>query len=392
MINAIVGRPGGGKTYESVRYHILPSILDDKRKVVTNIPVNKEHIKRIHGAEYADLVEVIEGNFSNFGQQRPFSLVTDFTNHNEWKNEKGQGVLFVIDEAHLSLGRDAKKETLEYLSMHRHYGHDLLLLTQNERKLNRDVKDMVEVAYRCTKMAAYGDKDKYIRKTFFGLGDTRNATHTENRQYDKEYFPYYQSHTASNNAVQEATAKGTLAKLNPYKKVTYGFFAVGILIMISPWLTGSDEDAHEQTKQSNTSKPANSAEIVNAAQQPIQSQPTTQPVKLGRSDEDVKKTPNETARERIARQSKEYHPFKNIQLHIDGSYEDRMSGEFATFFSASRNGQRLFRVSLKDLYLAGYNVNIMGDCVVELTYFDYRDFITCDSPTVGVDTPVIAAK
>lgn len=392
MINAIVGRPGGGKTYEAVRYHILPAILEDKRKVVTNIPINKDHIRRVHGPEYAELIEIIDGNFSSYGQQRPFSLVTDFTKHNDWKNEQGQGVQFVVDESHLSLGRDAKKDTLEYLSMHRHYGHDLLLLTQNERKLNRDVKDMVEVAYRCTKMAAYGDKDKYIRKTFFGLGDTRNATHTEERFYDKEYFTYYQSHTASNKAVEEATAKGTLAKLNPYKKMTYAFFAVGILIMISPWLFGSDKDENKQAKQDVPATTANSQEIVKPVAQRTESKPATQPVELGQSNANDKKTVNETARERIARQSKEYHPFRNVQLHIDGSYEDATSGEFATFFSASRNGQRLFRVSLKDLYLAGYNVNIMGDCVVEITYFDYRDFLTCDTPTVGVDTPVIASK
>ena len=96
MINAIVGRPGGGKTYEAVRYHILPTLLNDKRKVITNIPINKEYIAKIHGQEYADLVEVIEGNLHDYGMVRPFAVTQDFTKHKDWKNEKGQGVYFVV--------------------------------------------------------------------------------------------------------------------------------------------------------------------------------------------------------------------------------------------------------------------------------------------------------
>ena len=181
MINAIVGRPGGGKTYESVKFFILPTILNDKRKVVTNVPINLDHIAKIHGREYADLIHIVEGDFHSFGGSRPFSNVDDFLKWNDWRNEQGQGVYFFIDEAHLSLGRQCDNKTLEYLSMHRHYGHDLVLLTQNERKLNRDVKDMVEVCYRCTKMAAFGNDKKYIRKTFYGVCDTRNPAHQEER-------------------------------------------------------------------------------------------------------------------------------------------------------------------------------------------------------------------
>ncbi|MDF5473676.1 zonular occludens toxin domain-containing protein, partial [Vibrio parahaemolyticus] len=34
MIYAIAGRPGGGKTYEAVAYHIIPAIKEG-RKVIT---------------------------------------------------------------------------------------------------------------------------------------------------------------------------------------------------------------------------------------------------------------------------------------------------------------------------------------------------------------------
>ncbi|WP_277869797.1 zonular occludens toxin domain-containing protein, partial [Vibrio sp. 10N.261.52.A1] len=39
MITLIYGRPGTGKTYEAVKYHILPN-LKLGNKVFTNIPIN----------------------------------------------------------------------------------------------------------------------------------------------------------------------------------------------------------------------------------------------------------------------------------------------------------------------------------------------------------------
>jgi zona occludens toxin len=96
MINAIFGRPGGGKSYEAVKYIILPSILKDKRKVVTNIPVQLDYIEKVHGDEAADLVTVVEGAFSEFGEVRPFAHPQDYLQYKDWRNEKGQGVLLKL--------------------------------------------------------------------------------------------------------------------------------------------------------------------------------------------------------------------------------------------------------------------------------------------------------
>ncbi|NUW72489.1 assembly protein [Vibrio mediterranei] len=203
MINLIMGRPGGGKSYEAVVYHVLPNIKDG-RKVITNLPLNMEALIAVFGEKVSELIEVKSFDLHDYGNDnRPFSSPNDYKD--EWRNERGQAPLYIIDEAHMILGNQAKKDLLEFYSMHRHFGIDITLLTQSDRKLHRDIRDMIEIVYRCIKNTALGSNKTYTKKVKMGLrGDVVN---TEQRTYEKQYFKLYQSHTASNSAVSEAQAK-----------------------------------------------------------------------------------------------------------------------------------------------------------------------------------------
>lgn len=388
MIILFTGRPGGGKSYETVRYQILPALLNDRRKVVTNIPLVKSYIETVHGAEVAELVEVVDGDFHSYGNERPFSKTDHYLKYEDWKNEKGQGVLFCIDEAHLPLGRQSDKAVLEFYSMHRHYGFDIVLMSQNPRKLNADIRDMVEIVHKCSKMIVFGE-DGYVKKTYHGL-PMNNEVQTEERNYDLAYFSYYQSHTKSDSSISEAGVNDVKTKVNPYSFATKIFLGLGILILCRAFYTvfADDENVTESIQASET---VETVEPVNSALPPKESASDIESVTQSEHDRlEAIRTHNEKERERRERQSREYHPFNKVQLHVNGMYEDQVRGIKRVFFSASRNGQLLFRLELKDLLLAGYTANILGDCVVELMYFDYRSFVICDSPTLGVDTPQIA--
>ncbi len=89
--------------------------------------------------------------------------------------------------------------------MHRHYGVDLILVTQSIKKIHTDIKEMVEVTYRCTKNTALGSNTSYTKKVQDGWrGDVVN---TSIRKYKSSYFPFYKSHSKSNAAVLEAQAQ-----------------------------------------------------------------------------------------------------------------------------------------------------------------------------------------
>ena len=55
MLYAMIGRPGGGKSYEAVVYHVLPA-LRKGRKVITNLPLIVEMFAALDES-FPDLIE-----------------------------------------------------------------------------------------------------------------------------------------------------------------------------------------------------------------------------------------------------------------------------------------------------------------------------------------------
>jgi zona occludens toxin len=391
MINGIAGKPGGGKSYEAVKNHVIPA-LEQKRKVVTNLPLQIEHFEDVYGEEIASLIEVVEYNFHEYGTIRPFSKAEDFLKYDDWKNEKGQGVFFVIDECHLSMpnGKVTPQTTalLEYLSMHRHYGHDILLITQNFKKVHRDIRDMVNLVYRAIKKSFNGQDSEYILKIHEGC--TTTVVNTKERAYESHVFKFYKSHTMSNQSVVEATTQD----ITPWWKsgLMYGAMGMGILfILVLIWfltlIFGAEEPekpvkpdvviSKELVKKSvpvdvisssgNSRKPSNYVGN-NASYKPVK-KPVKRPKQFDEYEEMVSK-------------SKNYHPFYKVDLAVSGFAED--FDYKVIYFSARQNGQHVFTISTKDLALAGYSVKVLGDCAVKISYFDYQDFLTCNSPVQSV--------
>ena len=224
MINLITGRPGGGKSYEAVVKHVIPAIKEG-RKIITNLPLNLKHIEKVFGKECLDLIVIIQTDLHDYGNSnRPFSEVDHYKD--DWRNDNGQGALVIVDECHMVIpNRGCGVPLLEFLSMHRHFGIDIIFITQSNKKIHRDVKDMVELEYRCIKATALGSNDKYIKKVHMGCSGS--VVNEEIRAYDKSMFPFYQSHTASNGAVKEALAKD----IKPFYKHGLFYFFIILVFM-----------------------------------------------------------------------------------------------------------------------------------------------------------------
>ena len=234
MIHGISGKPGGGKSYEAVVRHIIPVVTKDKRKVVTNLPLNIDRFCDVYGDFCRDLIEVVDGQFHNYGGERPFSKKDHYLQYEDWQNDKGQKVYFFIDECHLAMPtQGTEKELTEFFSMHRHYGFDIMLITQNFRKVNRDIKDMVVNHYRAIKKSMMGQDDKYILKVHDGAVSSRaSEVATHERSYEKKYFPFYQSHTKSDTSVKEASSNDIKTWYSHWSiKASLLFFLFGFYII-----------------------------------------------------------------------------------------------------------------------------------------------------------------
>jgi zona occludens toxin len=393
MINGIAGKPGGGKSYEAVKNHVIPAIKSGRR-VVTNLPLMVEHFVSVYGEHVRELIVLVTYDFHDYGNQKPFSRIEDWLEHQDWKNDKGQGVLFVIDEAHLSLPSRMQKgsglditKVLEFLSMHRHYGFDVLLITQNFKKVHADIRDMIQLVYRCIKKSMFGQDDQYIIKVHEGC--TTTVVNTDEREYESYVFKFYKSHTKSENAIVEATTVDVI----PWWKsglmrgaMGMGFLFLLMLFWLLSLIFGSQEvskPAPAKEPEQAISKPLNNQPLpFDELEEPINKELEKRNSKSPLRNPDLKVPKQFDEYEEMVAKSKAFHPFYKVDLAVSGYAEDLHYK--IIYFSARQNGQHIFTLSTKDLALAGYTVRVLTECAVKITYFDYVDFLTCNSPTQSI--------
>jgi len=385
MIYGLVGKPGGGKSYEAVAYHIIPA-LKSGRKVVTNLPLNLEHFSSVFGKEILDLIEIrTEAKGSNTFQTKgitigsgpkgkPFSSLECYTD--DWRGENNLACLFVIDECHLVLRKGSTPVSInDWFSMHRHLGFDLLLITQNFRKVDNDICDMIELVYYVTKNTMLGTSKTYTKKVKDGLrGDVVN---TEQRTYEKKYFPFYQSHTLSNSAVQEATAADVKGIYSHWTFKGAVILFILALIIAGSLVFKSDE------KEKDLKKSLEKHKEMQTSLSGVKPLPVVLSVPTSASMATVPNQSKKVAEIDLLKKTTITHPFYKLNFHLSGSYS---SDDLSTvIFAASQNGQKIGYLYLKDFALAGYDVKVLGNCLAELSYQDtFHDFVVCDSPTVGL--------
>jgi len=386
-IYLILGRPGGGKSYEATVYHALKA-LKDGRRVITNLPLTVSVFEKVFGEEFiASHLEIrteaigpppnIKSNGINWKRspsekliRKPFSTVECY--QDDWRHpDTGIGALFIVDECHFVLPRASTPvEVSNWYSMHRHHGYDILLISQGYKKINADIIDMVELVYFLQKNKMLGDEGSYTRKIKDGVrGAIVNA---DTRKYQKEYFKYYKSHTASNSSVTEAHAQD----IRGFWQGGLIRSSIGIFVLVGIGIVYN---------------------LTNMKDEPVS--PTVEPIKevsysrqqvLDRADSNkstVLAPPPVVPVATVAETKKEVeikdHPFSKFEFIIKGRFFMNDVQDFS--FVATQNGQPLFYVTMRDFYMAGYGLEVLGDCAIKITYKDfYSSFINCGLPSVSM--------
>nr|VVV04113.1 Zona occludens toxin [Aliivibrio wodanis]VVV04123.1 Zona occludens toxin [Aliivibrio wodanis]VVV04133.1 Zona occludens toxin [Aliivibrio wodanis] len=364
MINIITGRPGGGKSYEAVAYHILPA-LEKGRKVITNLPLQLDMFVQIFGAEVLELIKVVDGQLNDFGSMdRPFSKYEDYIN--DWRNKDGQGPLYVIDECHMVLpNRKLDSKILEFYSLHRHYGIDIDLISQNVRKIHKDIRDMIEIQYICQKNTALGSQNSYTKKVKQGVSG--EVVNTSIRKYKPDYFKFYKSHTASNSAVIEDLA-GDITPLWKRWPVIGAAIMFSIAFCLVLFIIFKDK------KEIAVKTPElQQIEIKVATKDKIDQVDFKKPVH-----------PLEKFTFFVTGQSKQF----VRASHRDDDIPDSALNFYRVYIDVYENNKKLFSVNQHDLIKLGYTFKKMTDCFYEISYNDYVALITCGeiaAPKTGIE-------
>ncbi|MDH4569029.1 hypothetical protein E8E95_20300 [Pseudomonas sp. BN414] len=376
MINLLLGQPGGGKSYESVAFHVMPAVVEQGRKVITNLPLRLDMWEHFFPGS-TKLIE-IRGNYQFEGKlYRPFSRPDDYGD--TWRKDLGDGnelgPLYIIDECHKSIPRVGTPVAVEeWYAEHRHEGCDVLLITQSYGKVNQAIRDAVQVVYRCKKATAFGSNEKYIRKVQDGLrGEVVN---TSIREYESKYFPLYKSHTKTNGAVLEAMANDIVPL---WKRWPFKGAAICVVLFLSIV-------AYQLLKDDKKKLPPAPAKPVQVEHH---EQSVTQPMMPSAAPEDV-------AQPRGPDQK--MHPYQGLSMHLqallkgkrsrNGVDEDFLGG----YVTIAQNGQAIRRVSFDDLRTAGYEISYESDTVISLTYKGVDvGFVVADLPTTGLASKVATA-
>ena len=156
MIMLYVGTPGSGKSL-----HAAMSVRSDlkfNRNVIGTFHINKKALFKNSKYEYT---------YKNIYELEPKYLIDYAKKHlNKYKNPEGQ-FLLVIDECQRLFnprdwGNKTRLQWISFFTEHRHLGYDVILICQNERLLDRQIRELIEYVYIHRKVSQFGIAGKIL--------------------------------------------------------------------------------------------------------------------------------------------------------------------------------------------------------------------------------------
>ena len=150
MIQLITGTPGAGKTYLAVTLLTEKYFNWDKKEKKF---VKKEKYKDFEIVTNIDGLELPHFSLNEIFEKRNLSFDRFFTvPFQESIKEKMPNIVYVIDECQQYIDtRFGNKEVIYYFDYHRHFGHDIFLITQDAVKICRQIAVLAEFEYRAVK-------------------------------------------------------------------------------------------------------------------------------------------------------------------------------------------------------------------------------------------------
>ena len=134
MIYLYTGTPGSGKSYHAAE--VVDRALRRRIPVLANFEVN---LSKKHKGEYL-YIETLDMN--------PQLFISYAEEHFKPGRDEHQGII-IIDEAQIPFNsreglNRSRMKWIDFFSKHRHYFYDIILITENDRMLDRQIRSLVE--------------------------------------------------------------------------------------------------------------------------------------------------------------------------------------------------------------------------------------------------------
>ncbi|MEG9490852.1 zonular occludens toxin domain-containing protein [Mannheimia indoligenes] len=224
-INAYVGVPGSGKTYEVVASVILPAFLNGRR-IVTNIEgvsqdkfldyideQNKSKKERTR-IDYSSLGTIIKVNDEDVLKPNFFPYKGSLE-----ETIAKNGDLICLDEIWRIFDDNKKilEEHKSFLAEHRHFVNergntsDLVVINQSISNVPKFIKDRIENTYKMTKLLAIGMRNRYRVDVYSGAKLYKtNLIQSIQAKYNPKIFKLYKSYDNDNAKEQSIDNRGNI--------------------------------------------------------------------------------------------------------------------------------------------------------------------------------------
>jgi zona occludens toxin (predicted ATPase) len=202
----ITGSPGAGKSYYAVK-RIVEDLKKDTNLVVSNIDgLDRAKLSFYLGKEVNNLWTLDEFlatvlSFCNLhydGNYRNAFLT--ILNVDYWKRfilpklfgELGyRKVIFYLDEFQSIIDEDTELTQLQkfFFDYHRHLGLDFYIITQSIQRMNKAIRNLVEIELRLVSLRIFGISNMAVLKTIIGGVPVKKTV----IKYDPKIFALYRS-------------------------------------------------------------------------------------------------------------------------------------------------------------------------------------------------------
>jgi hypothetical protein len=144
MIWLLTGVPGSGKSYFAVDM-INGKIEQLQKKEKISYEEAQKKIKVLHNVDGLKVGTTID----SFCAERGYDPITVFTNHYHVDNQEFRGWLFVVDECQTFFPKNMRHDDVQrFFQLHRHYGIDVVLLSQDYKLICPSISLLSEYQFR----------------------------------------------------------------------------------------------------------------------------------------------------------------------------------------------------------------------------------------------------
>ena len=221
MIELYEGVPGSGKSYHAICEKFLPWVKQGRRLYIAVDGIYLDRLSLFTGIELSVLEQQITLWKDSVEVLQAFQHV-----------EPGSAV--IIDEAQTVFRSMQKVEPglLRWLETHRHYGVDILLMSQDFRQMSQGVTRLIEATVKFRKLAFVGLAKKYQGKVR-GNPEDHDVIRAFVGTYSPTIYAYYSSYSSA--AIREEKRSHTVFKSARVAiGIAAGLFAIGLMVW-RPW-------------------------------------------------------------------------------------------------------------------------------------------------------------